>query len=114
MCSIAIKKGSIASYGFNKYKTDPNPIMIASRQNVTTMYESSKDEYVSPHLHAEVAALKRSNTSVDTIVVIRLTFHGELAMAKPCNVCMAVMREYGVKTVIYSSDGDMKSLKIDE
>jgi deoxycytidylate deaminase len=113
MCSIALKGSSVVSYGYNRYRTDPVPIQVADRYHVKTMYPTSKDIYVSPHLHAEVAALKRAQTGVDTLVVVRLTHHGCLANARPCNVCVAVMRDYGVKQVIYSVDGGMTLMPLD-
>jgi pyrimidine deaminase RibD-like protein len=62
-------------------------------------------------LHAEIAALEELTWSErkDTMVIsLRIRKDGSLAMGKPCWKCMAYMRQYGVKKIMYSlSNGSM-------
>jgi deoxycytidylate deaminase len=114
MCAIAIRGNKLISHGFNSLKTDPMPIAIARKRNVPSMYEHSKDHYISPHLHAEVAALKKAGitSGIDTIIVLRVSRSGSFAIAKPCQICQAVLREHGVKKVIYSVEDGLETVEL--
>ena len=57
------------------------------------------------YLHAEAAALiraLRSSSDVHTLVVGRVIRNGSSALAAPCPVCNAMIKEAGVAKVIYS------------
>jgi pyrimidine deaminase RibD-like protein len=57
--------------------------------------------------HAEVQALSKmwpSERRGCKVWSIRVTPGGRYAAAKPCIRCMAYLREFGVKTVYYSTD----------
>ena len=58
------------------------------------------------YLHAEIAALIRSRSEVDTIVVARLGGHNhdELRNAKPCPICSLALEQAGVKHIYYTTD----------
>ena len=114
MCAIAIRGNKLISHGFNSLKTDPMPLAIARKRKVPSMYEHSKDHYISPHLHAEVAALKKAglDSGIDTIIVLRISKAGLFAIAKPCQICQAVLREHGVKKVIYSIDNGLETVEL--
>jgi len=55
-------------------------------------------------LHAEVAALVRCRSQVDTIVVARVDKANQLRLSKPCPVCELAIREAGVMTIYYSTE----------
>ena len=55
--------------------------------------------------HAEVAALEKVDPDKRkgcTVISVRITKLGKLAMAKPCAKCEKFMREYGVAVVEWS------------
>lgn len=55
-------------------------------------------------LHAEVAALVRCRSQVDTIVVARVDKADRLRLSKPCPVCDLAIREAGIVTIWYSAE----------
>jgi len=58
------------------------------------------------YLHAEVAALIRCRSDVDTIVVARLGGHegDELRNARPCPICTLALEQAGIKHIYYTTD----------
>jgi deoxycytidylate deaminase len=67
-------------------------------------------------IHAEQVALGKlwPDHRVGTRVVsIRMRKNGELGMAKPCPKCEAMLREAGVKSVMFSNyDGQMEKMSL--
>lgn len=56
------------------------------------------------HVHAEVEALRSLRTCRHhRVYSLRFTRSGKLASAKPCRVCRAELRNYGVALVTYST-----------
>ncbi|SRR6266498_2291505 len=58
------------------------------------------------HRHAEVAALSKlwpSKRKGTTVLSLRVTRSGLLAMAKPCEKCMRFMLTHGVRKIMYST-----------
>ena len=58
------------------------------------------------YLHAEISALVRCKSDVDTIVVARLGGHNgdELRNSKPCPICSLALKEAGIQHVYYTTD----------
>lgn len=55
------------------------------------------------YLHAEIhAILKAGDKKIHTIEVTRINSQGNSALAKPCPVCMAAIKAYGIKYVKWS------------
>jgi deoxycytidylate deaminase len=56
-------------------------------------------------IHAEIKALISAETSVVgcDIYVYRATANDELAMARPCNECLKVLADAGIKRVYYTT-----------
>jgi tRNA(Arg) A34 adenosine deaminase TadA len=52
--------------------------------------------------HAEARAMRKAGYGSDVYVARQLK-NGQLAMAKPCGRCMAVLRSKGVKLVVYTT-----------
>jgi deoxycytidylate deaminase len=65
-------------------------------------YAKGESPYLCPHIHAEWAALNKARGVVDTVVIYRERKDGSAAMARPCNVCMALLKARGVRLVIYT------------
>lgn len=71
--------------------------------------EHNKGEYrTDGEGHAEVRACLRASAKGRslrgaTIISIRVTATGKLANARPCMKCVATLREYGIKKVVYST-----------
>ena len=58
------------------------------------------------YLHAEISALIKCKSDVDTIVVARLGGHSgdELRNAKPCPICSLALKEAGIEHIYYTTD----------
>ena len=89
--SVLVHKNRIVSVGINSYKTHP---MLVNR----TPW---------PFLHAEQHAIIRQGTdNCEGLVlyVARVLKNNDLALAQPCDVCNDLIKEVGIKQVIYSID----------
>lgn len=113
LCAVCLKGGRVMSVGYNRPKTDPFIAGLTKSARIDKMYPSSKTSWMSCNIHAETSAIKKLKSDVDTIVVIRRDLNGNLAMAKPCNVCMVAIRQTSIKKVYYSnSEGGISCLLV--
>jgi deoxycytidylate deaminase len=82
------KRGMLISLGKNSYtKTHP----------LQAHYAKMTGNHQMLFLHAEIAALLKAGTKqVHKIVVERFTVDGRPANAKPCAVCSAAIKDFGV------------------
>lgn len=87
--AIIVRQGKVISHGINVRKNDPNICSFP-------LLESG--------IHAEVAAIKRANTSLEgaTIYVARINKSGQPLLSKPCDRCQAAIEKAGIKKVIYT------------
>lgn len=98
------KRGQIVSYATNSHKTHPLQAEYAKR--------SGKSQKVS--LHAEIAALIRARTDIETVVVARINKNGDLRCSKPCPVCQLALDEASVNEVWFSTDQGFEKLAENE
>lgn len=75
-------------------------VLVASRNG-----SSSNTPSKSPTAHAEIRVLRKAGYGA-TLYVARLKRNGELAMAKPCPKCHAMLRSRGVEVVYYTTGLD--------
>lgn len=93
LSAVLLYKGRPISFGFNdKFRTHPK---IKQYSEVKTV-------------HAEMAALLKIQHQPELIsecvmVVYREDRFGQPANSKSCPVCVAMMKDFGIKTVIYST-----------
>lgn len=70
------------------------------------------------YIHAELGAILRTGdskvntTSVHTILVQRFHNNGALANAKPCKSCQLMLKDFGVKKIVYTDEDGMKEFLI--
>ena len=106
MAAAIVYKDSIISVGINSKITDP--FQIKYQRNVHSIYP-----------HAEIAAIKRASKkltdrqlikSILYVVRIKNTESSpgnfDWGFALPCDGCMRAISEFGIKTVVYSTDSD--------
>ena len=95
--AILIHKNKVVAHGVNQ-DTKSHPLQA----RLAEMVGLSEKIY----LHAEISALVKCRSDVDTIVVARLGGHGgdQLRNAKPCPICALALKEAGIQNVYYSSD----------
>lgn len=51
--------------------------------------------------HAECDAIMRASSG-DTLVVVRIRKDGKLSCSKPCEKCLKLAKEFGIKKIIYT------------
>lgn len=93
LCSLIVKGGKVLSIGYNS-------------RDWNSMTEAYKVHDWCSSTHAEMAAILAKRKKVrfegSKIYVVRLRADGSLGMAKPCQMCENVLRNYGIKRAIYS------------
>lgn len=88
------KRGRLISRASNSYKKT-HPL----QKHFANLVGRPEAEY----LHAEIAALLRTNDRpIHHIHIERFDKQGNPALAKPCSICEAAIKAYGVKTVSYT------------
>jgi deoxycytidylate deaminase len=101
LSACVVHKGKVVSYGINSYKTH-------------TIMGNGHYREGQVHLHAEADALVKASRVVKPrdfheceLWVMRVKRDGGNwveAMAKPCNGCMALAHEFGIKNIRWTGD----------
>ena len=89
--AILVHRNSIVSIGMNSYKTHP---LIAARTEW-------------PFLHAEQHAIIRAgvdNCEGLDLYIARVLKNNDLALSKPCKVCIELIKDVGIKNIYYSTN----------
>ena len=98
--SIIVNKKEVLGCGFNNKKTHP----IQKKLNGFRKMERKRQ---SAALHAEMAAIlhvaNKHKLKGATIYVYRENCWGEIAMSRPCEACMAKIKEVGIKKICYTT-----------
>jgi cytidine deaminase len=84
--AILVNSGKVISEGANSYKTHP-------KMGVKT-------------LHAEIQALigvRYKDLVGSTVYVARLNKNHKLGMARPCETCRHILKEYGIKRCFFTN-----------
>ena len=89
--AVLFRGGSLLSTGYNISKNNPSLPGIPLR---------------SCSVHAEAAALRGVDASGGTLYVARVARRGGWGMARPCQGCEALLRDAGVRRVVWTVDVD--------
>jgi pyrimidine deaminase RibD-like protein len=91
--AVVIKSGRVVGYGFNKFKNHTDYI---------------PEELIKVHCsrHAEEVAIKTAgqNARGATLYVARVNRQGADRNSKPCLICSDLIKESGIKKVIYTME----------
>ena len=103
-CVVTYKR-TILAKGFNSDKTHTTQ----AKYNKWRYREEAGNKYLPSKVHAEAMALQKIKyLDIDFSKVhvynYRETKNGEIAMARPCPSCMAMIQELGIKYVHYTTD----------
>ena len=95
--ALLLYKNRIITYGVNQ-DTKSHPLQARLAEAV-----GLKEKI---YLHAEISALVKCKTEVDTIVVARLGGHNgnELRNARPCKICSLALEQAGIQHIYYTRD----------
>lgn len=88
--------GRVLSVATNSSRNDPNCV---------------PDPKTQAAVHAEVAALKacgRTRVAGGTIYVARVNNSGDPLMSKPCIRCQKVLKDAGIKKIVYTISNTME------
>lgn len=91
--AVIVKGGRVVGTGFNRNRNHPN---IVSPEHIKTDCS----------IHAEESAIRDAGYDVRNAViyVARVNKHGEDRNSRPCSRCNEMIKEYGIKRIIYTSE----------
>lgn len=123
-CSAAVSAAALSDHGIYNVgsclKRGGKILSIGANRGKTTSYYSRKfnNTIATEKLHAEISSIIRclrlndGNIRRTKMYVARVKADGSLANSRPCSVCFAVLREAGIKRVVYTTDNGWFSEKI--
>lgn len=103
--SCIIKKRCVISTGYNKVKSHP----IQNKYNNILSFKKSKD-----CLHAEIDALIKASIDARgaTMYIFRRGNDNIYRNCKPCPACMKMIKDYGIKRIVYTIENGIKEMNI--
>lgn len=108
-CKIISKNGRVLAVSSNSYiKTAPLQAKWAKKCGLP----------LKQHVHAEVGAIAKLRPDMRkkayAIYIYRFDHHGRPALAKPCKVCQALLKEVGIKHIFYTTPEDNLDMSYDK
>ena len=100
---VTDKRGNVISKGVNSY-TKTHPMQAEFAEKV------GQEDRI--YLHAEISALVKSRKKPYAIYIARKFKNEEFALAKPCPVCAAALKEAGVKKIVYSNSNGTATIEL--
>lgn len=103
-CVVAYHN-TVLSVGHNENRSHT----VQAKYNIYRYDDSKLSHYFNASIHAEIQALNKIkyldiDFSKIELYVYRETADGEVALARPCESCMALIREMGIKTIHYTGN----------
>lgn len=92
------RRGNIIAIAQNSYvKTNP------MQKRLACLCGNSSREY----LHAEIAAIVKSERKVYAIAVARVSHDGSIKPARPCPICMLAIKEAKIKLMLFTGENQI-------
>ncbi len=89
MGALALRGGKLVGYSVNRFRNHPRV--------VDNWYECS--------VHAEQGLVERTNVAGSIVYIARV--HGSsVSIAKPCQSCMQILTEAGVRRIVWTESDD--------
>lgn len=103
--TVVVYKNEIISEGYNTYKTHPIQMKYDKYRTLYTFNGVSPQHCI----HSEINALKRIKTldikwNKVKVYIYREDMNGHIANCRPCNSCMAFIKELGIRNIYYTTD----------
>lgn len=97
--AVVVKGGRVIGTGYNRNRNHP---MIVSPEHIKTNCS----------IHAEESAIRDAGYDVKNAViyVARVNKHGEDRDSKPCQRCSALIEEFGIKRIIYTTQAGRENV----
>ena len=96
--AVGTRSGRVLSVAMNTTRQNPSP--------------PGTIHYLNLGHHAETNCLRQSPLVPKTMYVARVSKNGELRLSLPCPRCFSALQRAGVKTVYYTTDMGIRSLKL--
>ena len=98
LCAVLVKGGQVLSIGYNKQATN------SFVEHFTDRVRGVRDYCLSTHAEMDVVLKARNVTDLrgSKIFVARVRRDGDLALARPCEICQEILYSYGVKRAYYT------------
>lgn len=101
-----IKKKKVIGIGYNQNKTHP----------LQEKYNNSSLDFDKPKakLHAEIDALLKAGDDAKgaTLYIFRRGKDNIYRMSKPCPACMKMIKDYGIKRIVYTIENGIKEILV--
>lgn len=94
--AVIVQRNKLISAGANQNKSHP----------IQKRYDRERNFKTHHNCHAEVRAILNSRSSSlagCTLYCYRETKNGNLACSRPCPSCLKMIKDYGIKTICYTT-----------
>lgn len=99
--SFLVYKGKVVSFGINSDKTSPLQNKYRLRTDLKHI-----DNFIDKE-HSEVNCLRKIDDNLNfakcEIVIISKKRDGDFRLARPCDVCMSAIKDYGISDIYYTN-----------
>lgn len=110
--AVALASPGVGGKDKNRFRlgaviVDKQRHIVSARFNILKTHPQLSKYYTWPYLHAEAYAILSLGlyNCVDTdIYVVRILRNNSLALSKPCDGCMKLIKDVGIKNIYYSTE----------
>jgi deoxycytidylate deaminase len=101
-----ISKQSLCRVQVGAVIAHKRPISVACNKLTTHPLYANPNTSHRLSIHAEINAIIHAEMDLNgaTIYVYRETKRGRYGLARPCDLCMSVIKEAGIKKIIFTTD----------
>lgn len=118
--AVALAGPGVGGKNNNRFRlgsviVDERRHIVAARYNCLKSHPKLVKYFKWPFCHAEayaILSLGLDNCQGKSLYVIRLYRNNEIALAKPCSSCMALIVSVGISVVYYSTSTDYQEIVI--
>lgn len=96
----------VAKSGKTKRKSHHLGVVGMRRDGSIVTSHNTAAESKSPNAHAESKVLRKAGYGCKELYVTRVMANGEAGISKPCKDCQKLIKQMGVKKVIYTIDAN--------
>ncbi len=102
--AVLVSHSKVVNASPNLEKTHPMQAHLNRLRGFDPMSSGTRNT-----LHAEIATLLKSRDldiewNKSMLFIARLKKNGDLGLARPCNACMGLIKQYGIKNIYYTTD----------
>ena len=102
--AVLVSHNKVVNASPNLEKTHPMQAHLNKLRGFDPMSSGTRNT-----LHAEIATLLKSRDldiewNKSMLFIARLKKNADLGLARPCNACMGLIKQYGIKNIYYTTD----------